>query len=95
MPAYIDFFTASIQVSIANNSIFCGENLLIGCVVGRFRRLLSQLLQNVGEKISADCSQIVIDLAPMLCNLLQSEDKMVFLVANLTDPVLNMYVELC
>jgi hypothetical protein len=47
--AYIDFFASSIQVlTIAKVPSFCAENLLhllIRRVLGRFRGLLSQLLQ--------------------------------------------------
>jgi E3 ubiquitin-protein ligase TRIP12 len=75
--AYIDFFSSSIQV-IIGNSIFGSEksvNLLsLFCVV---QRVAVSAVANACKKVPADCSMFVMDSVPMLCNLLQSEDKMV------------------
>jgi E3 ubiquitin-protein ligase TRIP12 len=60
-----------------------------------FQRVAVSAVANVCKKIPAECSQFVIDSVPMLCNLLQSEDKMVCSVTNLTHPVLGMYIVLC
>uniref|UniRef100_A0ACD5U1W4 Uncharacterized protein n=1 Tax=Avena sativa TaxID=4498 RepID=A0ACD5U1W4_AVESA len=41
------------------------------------QRVAVSAVANVCKKIPAECSQFVIDSVPTLCNLLQSEDKMV------------------
>ncbi|XP_047095257.1 E3 ubiquitin-protein ligase UPL4-like [Lolium rigidum] len=41
------------------------------------QRVAVSAVANVCKKIPTECSQFVIDSVPMLCNLLQSEDKMV------------------
>ncbi|KAE8812510.1 E3 ubiquitin-protein ligase UPL4 [Hordeum vulgare] len=41
------------------------------------QRVAVSAVANACKKVPADCSQFVMDSTPMLCNLLQSEDKMV------------------
>ncbi|KAK3138543.1 hypothetical protein QOZ80_5AG0370300 [Eleusine coracana subsp. coracana] len=41
------------------------------------QRIAVSAVANACKKVPADCSQVVMDSVPMLCNLLQSEDKMV------------------
>jgi E3 ubiquitin-protein ligase TRIP12 len=96
--AYIDFFAASIQVSIAKKfHLLCRESTAFAnwMRASMFQRVAVSAVANVCKKIPLGCSQFVIDSVPMLCNLLQSEDKMVFLVTDLTHTVLGMYMVLC
>ncbi|CAD6253997.1 unnamed protein product [Miscanthus lutarioriparius] len=41
------------------------------------KRVAVSAVANACKKVPADCSQFVLDSVPTLCNLLQSEDKMI------------------
>jgi E3 ubiquitin-protein ligase TRIP12 len=41
------------------------------------QRVAVSAVANACKTVPADCSQFVMDSVPTLCNLLQSEDKMV------------------
>ncbi|XP_048544822.1 uncharacterized protein LOC125523791 isoform X2 [Triticum urartu] len=54
-------------------------------VSASIQRVVVSAVANACKKVPADCSQFVMDSVPMLCNLLQSEEKMVLLPTNLTE----------
>lgn len=77
--AFIDFFAASIQVRnnhIRNWEFSAFANLMRTSMV---QRVAVSAVANACKKVPSDCSQFVLDAVPTLCNLLQSEDKVVLL----------------
>ncbi|KAM3276178.1 hypothetical protein ACQJBY_044523 [Aegilops geniculata] len=54
-------------------------------VSASIQRVVVSAVANACKKLLADCSQFVMDSVPMLCNLLQSKEKMVSLPTNLTE----------
>jgi len=52
------------------------------------QRVAVSAVANACKKVQADCSQFVLDSVPTLCNLLQSEDKMVLLFPHIIEIIL-------
>lgn len=87
--AFIDFFAASIQVRnnhIRNWEFSAFANLMRTSMV---QRVAVSAVANACKKVPSDCSQFVLDAVPTLCNLLQSEDKVVLLSPHLIEIILS------
>ena len=63
--------------------------------VSMVQRVAVSAVAHACKKVPEDCSHFVVDSVPTLCNLLQSEDKMVLLFPHLTELVFGVGTVLC